>query len=548
MTEDRAPGARPPAPAESLFAKPGSGSAPKAAPAPGAAPGLTPRPAPAQTPSSARPFAPAAPEGPPEVADALAAARQQVLRRPAPGAPPAAPAAKAAAPAPKPAAAPPAPPPPPADGPATKDPFSSRLPMTLGLLSLLVLVGGFGLWAAVADISSAVMAPGKVEVENKQQVVEHPDGGVVGEIMVRDGDLVKAGDVLLRFDDTLMRNERESFASQYWELVARTARLDAEQNQRTEIVFSDELLAAAGHPSIAEIVQGQKQLFDARLRTLADQVEQLRERQSQIREQVQGAESQIRALERQLALVAQELEGQQKLYDSGLAQLNRLLSLQREEARLQGEVGGLTASIAESRGRVAEIEIQVLNLESTRQEQAITQLRDIQYQQNQVREQLASVEERLDRLDVRAPIDGVVLGMTVFSVRSVVSPGEPILYIVPSDSVLVIESQIDTIFIDQVWAGQPATLRFSAFSSRTTPELEGHVVKVSPDAFTDERTGRTYYTATLAPNEGELEKLEGLTLVPGMPVEGFIKAGDRTPLTYLTKPFTDYFSGAMLEE
>jgi HlyD family secretion protein len=400
----------------------------------------------------------------------------------------------------------------------------------------------------LADISSAVVAPGKVEVKNKQQVVEHLDGGVVGQIMVRDGDSVMAGNVLLRFDDTLMRNERESFASQYWELVARTSRLEAEQNQRKEINFSAELLAAAAHPSILAIVQGQKQLFDARLRTLADQVEQLRERQSQIYEQLTGAKAQTRALERQLSLVAQELVGQQKLYDSGLAQLNRLLSLQREQARLEGEVGGLLASMAESRGRVAEIEIQILNLESSRQEQAITQLRDIQYQQNQVREQLASVEERLDRLDVRAPIDGVVLGMTVFSERSVVSAGEPILYIVPSNSVLVIESQIDTVFIDQVWAGQPASLRFSAFSSRTTPELEGHVVKVSPDAFTDERTGRTYYTATLAPNEGEMAKLEGLTLVPGMPVEGYITAGDRTPLSYLTKPLTDYFSGAMLEE
>lgn len=559
MTEDRAPGARPPTPTESVFAKPGTENAPKPTPQPAIAPGPALQPAPARQPSSARPTAPAAPEPAPEITAALAAARAQVLGRPAPNAPPPATVSTAKPPAPKPATPPPppaAPAPPSApvamamapSPPAAPDPFSSRLPMTLGLVSLLLLVGGFGLWAAVSDISSAVVAVGKVEVESRQQVVEHPDGGVVGDIMARDGDRVNAGDVLLRFDDTLMRNERESFAAQYWELVARTARLKAEQNQKTEITFTPELLAETARPAIAEIVQGQKQLFDARVRTLADQVEQLRERQSQIGEQVQGAETQTRALERQLALVAQELEGQQKLYDSGLAQLNRLLSLQREQARLEGEVGGLTASIAESRGRVAEIEIQILNLESTRQEQAITQLRDIQYQQNQVREQLASVEERLDRLDVRAPIDGVVLGMTVFAVRSVVSPGEPILYIVPSDSVLVIEAQIDTVFIDQVWAGQPATLRFSAFSSRTTPELEGHVVKVSPDAFTDERTGRTYYTATLAPNEGELAKLKDLVLVPGMPVEGYIKAGDRTPLTYLTKPFTDYFSGAMLEE
>ncbi|MFT6774177.1 MAG: HlyD family secretion protein, partial [Paracoccaceae bacterium] len=492
------------------------------------------------------------------VEQALAAAREQVLRRPGvapspltvPTPAPAAPPPKAPVPAPAVGGTPPTAQRTPdqrldSDG---NDPYSSRIPMGIGMVTLIILVFGFGLWSTMADISSAVVAPGKVEVATKQQVVEHPDGGVVGEIGARDGDSVAAGDVLLRFDDTLMRNERESLATQYWELVARTARLYAEQTEAEEIVFGEDLLAATKHPGIAEIVTGQRQLFTARKRTMADQVKQLRERQAQIRQQVTGAEAQTNALERQLALVAQELEGQQKLYDSGLAQLNRLLSLQREEARLQGQVGELIASMAESRGKVAEIEIQVLNLESTRQEQAITQLRDIQYQQNQVREQLASVEERLDRLDVRAPIDGVVLGMTVFSVRSVVSPGEPILYLVPQNSLLVIESQIDTIFVDQVYAGQPATLRFPAFSSSTTPELEGHVVKISPDAFTDERTGRTYYTATLAPDDGELEKLVGLTLVPGMPVEGFIKAGDRTPLSYLTKPFTDYFSRAMIEE
>ncbi|MGG7565917.1 HlyD family type I secretion periplasmic adaptor subunit [Rhodovulum sp. DZ06] len=513
----------------------------------------------------------AAAGGAPDVTAAVADAQKQVLTRPKPGRtapPPAAPGAKppAAAPAPGQAGLPaagggggmvPAPagammaPGGGSGGPGGADErtYAARGPMWLGILSLIILVGGFGVWAAMADLSSAVVAPGKVEVETKQQVVEHPDGGVVGAISVRDGDRVRAGDVLLRLDDTLMVNELESLRGQYWELVARAERLRAEQLGQEELTFSEEILAAeAVSAAVADIVEGQRSLFYARVQTMADQVEQLRERQAQIREQVKGAEAQAAALERQLGLVARELEGQQKLFDQGLAQLTRLLSLQREEARLQGQVGELTAGMAESRGRIAEIEIQILNLRSQRQEESITQLRDIQYQQNQVREQLASLEERMTRLDVRAPIDGVVTGMTVFAVRSVVSPGEPILYIVPSDVELVIESQIDTIFIDQVWAGQPATLRFSAFNSRTTPELQGHVVKVSPDAFQDERTGRTYYTATLAPDEGELEKLEGLTLVPGMPVEGYIQAQSRTPLTYLTKPLTDYFSRAMIEE
>lgn len=514
-----------------------------------------------QTKTAARPAAGPSPE---QLQAALKAAQAQVLTKPAPSQTAAAARPAGAAPAPGPGGAPagmqvalgggggmggaPG-----MKGPGMsgdgRDPYSSRGAMTLGVLALVILVGGFGAWSALANISSAVVAPGKVEVETKQQVVEHIDGGVVGEILVRDGAMVEPGDLLLRFDDTLKRNEQASARSQYWELVARAARLTAEQNDADTIDYPAGLLAEAEtNENIADIVAGQSSLFTARRKSFDDQVEQLRERQAQIGQQVAGAEAQIKAMERQLELVAQELVGQQKLYDQGLAQLNRLLALQREEASLQGEVGELTASIAEARGRTAEIEIQILNLRSQRQEESITQLRDIQYQQNQVREQLATVEEQLARLDVRAPIGGVVTGMTVFAVRSVVSPGEPILYIVPQNVQLVIESQIDTIFIDQVWAGQPATLRFSAFSSRTTPELEGHVVKVSPDAFQDEQTGRTYYTATLRPDDGEMDKLEGLTLVPGMPVEGYIKAGNRTPLSYLVKPLSDYFTRAMIEE
>lgn len=536
-------GAQAPAPEATI-----AGTAPRMSRAEGGA-------QPARAPQAAAPDRPA--EVPEAVAAALKAAQEQVLKKaPSPGKPPATNTIPAPAPAPAagggaiavgggaggPAA-------PGAGAPGGKDPYSSRGPVLLGLFSLLLLVGGFGAWGAFANLSSAVVASGKLEVETKQQVVEHIDGGVVGQILVRDGDKVEAGQLLLRFDDTLMRNEQKSLRAQYWELVARAARLKAEQQEREAIVFPAELIEQGeGDGEITDIIEGQLGLFEARRRSFSDQVDQLHERQRQIAQQVGGAEAQVEASRRQLALIEQELVGQQKLYDQGLAQLNRLLALQREEASLQGEVGRLTASIAEARGRTAEIEIQILNLSSARQEESITQLRDIQYQQNQVREQLASVEERLTRLDVRAPIGGVVTGSTVFAVRSVVSPGEPILYIVPQDVELVVEAQVETIFIDQVWAGQPATLRFSAFSSRTTPELEGHVVKVSPDAFQDERTGRTYYTATLKPDEGEIDKLEGLTLVPGMPVEGYIKAGDRTPLSYLVKPFADYFNRAMIEE
>ncbi|MEE3101553.1 MAG: HlyD family type I secretion periplasmic adaptor subunit, partial [Pseudomonadota bacterium] len=299
---------------------------------------------------------------------------------------------------------------------------------------------------------------------------------------------------------------------------------------------------------IKVIVDGQQSLFETRLRALDETTNQLRERQAQIGRQIEGAEAQVRALSRQTELIEQELEGQQRLFDQGLAQINRLLSLQREEARLQGEVGELTASIAEFRGKVAEIEIQILQATTQRQEQAITQVRDIQYQENQVREQLASINEQLSRMEVRAPIAGTVFGSTVFARRAVVSPAQPILYILPSNVEFVFNARIEPIHVDEVFPGQAATLRFSALSSRTTPEIDGHVVKVSADAIVDERTGLSYFPVELALDPNQTYKLDGHTLVPGMPVEAYIKTYDRTPLNYLIKPVEDYFAKSLREE
>nr|WP_245779093.1 HlyD family type I secretion periplasmic adaptor subunit [Albimonas pacifica] len=421
--------------------------------------------------------------------------------------------------------------------------------MIIGFVGVLLLVGGFGAWAAFANIAGAIIAMGEVDVETREQVVQHPDGGVVGEIMVRDGDHVEAGDVLLRFDDTLPRSEAIILEDQYWELVARRNRLEAEQYGWEEIRFDERLLAKAQtDDDVQRMVEGQTSLFDARLNSLDEQVQQLGERRGQIDRQVEGAEAQIAALRRQDELIRQELEGQQKLFDQGLAQLNRLLALQREQARLEGQIGELIASVAESEGRATEIEIQISQARSQRREEAITQMRDIQYQENQVREQLASLQERLARMEVRAPIAGTVFNSKVFAQQAVLTPAEPIMYIVPSDADFVFNARIEPQHVDEVFPGQEATLRFSAFASRTTPEIDGHVVKVSADAIVDERTGVHYFPIELALNEGEESKLEGKTLVPGMPVEAFIRTYDRSPLNYLVKPFMDYFAHSMREE
>lgn len=428
--------------------------------------------------------------------------------------------------------------------------WSARRHMVVGFMALIALVVGLGGWSAFANIAGAIVASGMIEVEANRQVVQHPDGGVVGEILVDDGDRVEAGDVLIRFDNTLQRSELAIIEGQLFEILARRGRLEAERDGVDTITFPAELdeLATKSPIDVESLKAGQVLLFEARRTSLAKEAEQLRERQIQVERQIEGSESQLNALGTQLELIAQELKDQEELLRKGLAQATRVLSLQREEARLYGQVGELQAAVAESRGRIAETEIEILKLTSQLREDAITTLRDLQYNEIELKERRLSTLETLARLDVRAPTSGIVYDTSVFALRSVVRPADPLMYIVPQDSPLVISSRIETIHVDQVHVGQDATLRFSTFDSRTTPEIEGVVTKVSADAFTDDVTGQTYYTAELLPKEGELEKLAGLELLPGMPVESFIKTSDRTPLAYLTKPLTDYFNRAFRED
>ncbi len=426
--------------------------------------------------------------------------------------------------------------------------WSARMPLTVGFISLAILILGVGTWSATANIAGAIVAEGKVEVEVNRQVVQHPDGGVVDEILVDDGDRVQAGNVLVRFDDTMLKSDLKIIEDQLYEMIARRGRLSAERDGMTEITFEEELLfAAEGSEQIAGLIAGQISLFDARSNTLTEEIAQLRERQTQIRLQIGGTEAQLAAVSKQLDLMSQELVDQQSLLEQGLTQAGKVLALQREQAGLQGSIGELSAGIAESRGRIAEIEIEILKQGSALREEAATTLRDMQFRENELRQRAVGLQETLDRLDIRAPVSGIVYGMAVHAVRSVVRAAEPVLYIVPQNAPWVISSRIDPVMIDNVRIGQDATLTFAAFDSRTTPQLLGTVTKVSADAFTDERTGQSFYTAEILPKPGEIDKLKVLEVVPGMPVTAFIQTGERTALSYLLKPFTDYFNKAFRE-
>jgi HlyD family secretion protein len=425
--------------------------------------------------------------------------------------------------------------------------LSARRPLWLGGLTLAALLGGFGLWSTMASLSGAIIAPGRVEVEQNRQIVQHPDGGVVAEIAVREGDRVAAGDLLLRLDGTLLRAEQAIVAGQRSEVQARRARLLAEQDGATELILPPTLLrAATTSAEVADQIEGQRRLFAARAETLARSIEQLDRRKAQTLAQIDGIDAQIRALSDQIALIARERADQQSLLDRGLAQSSRLLALQREEARLAGDMGELAAARAQAEGRITELDLEILRLTAARREDASSQLRDLGASELQLTQRLAALTAQIDRLDIRAPAAGIVLGLQITTPRAVLRAAEPVASIVPTDRPLVIAVQIPPLAIDEVALGQPATLVFPAFSARTTPELTGHVTRIAPDALTDPATNLAFYRAEIALTPEEAARL-GQTLLPGMPVEAFLHTGARAPLAYLLAPFTDYFRRAFRE-
>ncbi|HKK50837.1 MAG TPA: HlyD family type I secretion periplasmic adaptor subunit, partial [Myxococcota bacterium] len=409
--------------------------------------------------------------------------------------------------------------------------------------------GGLGTWAATAKLAGAVVASGQLRVSGEQQVVQHPDGGVVGEILVSEGDRVDGGEILVRLDGTSLRSELSALEGQLYELMARRGRLAAEQAERDGIRFDTELSETADRdPDVRELVEGQRSLFEARRQTMEREMEVMDERQSQIREQIEGAKAEIAALKRQTELIEAELIGIRRLKEQGLARNDRVLSLEREAARLAGETGQMIAQNARLKGQISELEQEKLRMKDSRREEAISELREIGFRELELKQKRIQLKEQIDRLDIRAPRSGIVYDMKVHALKSVIRPADPIMFVVPTDTGMVIEARVEPIDIDNVYLGQDAALRFSAFNARTTPELGGYVKKISADAFTDEQTGVQYYKVDIELDDGELDKLEGQELVAGMPVETHIQTGERTPLNYMVKPLTDYMSRALTEE
>lgn len=425
--------------------------------------------------------------------------------------------------------------------------WATRRHMITGVIGLVILLGGFGTWAAMANISGAVIAAGRIEVEQNRQVIQHPDGGVVEEILVSEGDLVQAGDLLIRLESEAIVSELAVVEGQLFEVIARRARHEAERDAADVLAF-DPLIADRDDPEAAELMAGQTTLHAARRETEQQQKDQLGRRHGQIASQIRGIKAQEASLVTQLGLVDQELQSQTQLLARGLSEATKVLALQREDASLSGRAGELAASVAQAEERMTEIEIEILRIGSKRREEAIAALRELQSVELQLSERRRVLRRQLERLEIRAPVSGIVHDMQIFAPRSVLRPADTVLFLVPQDRPLVITVQVEPRHIDQVFVGQEVNLRFSAFDQRRTPELTGQVRHISADSFQDDSSSASFYRAEIAMGEGQLDRLpEGTRLIPGMPVEAFIRTDDRSPIAYLVKPLSDYFVKAFRE-
>ena len=408
-----------------------------------------------------------------------------------------------------------------------------------GCLIVLVMFGGLGTWASLAPLGGAVIAPSVVTVISHRKTVQHLEGGIVAEIRARDGDAVAERDLLIRLDDAQARAGLSILDAQLDLLRAREARLVAERDEGKRVEFPQDLETRSEEPKVADILESQRQLFEARRTALEGEIEILTQRVGQLREAIGGLEAQRRSKEEQIALIEDELVGLRKLFEGGYTSRNRMRELERAVAELTGERGEHVAEIARAENEIGEARLRSLQLSKNFREAVVDELHEVQAEVLDASERRAAALDRRSRLEIRAPRAGRVVGMTVHTVGAVIAPGEPILHIVPEDDELVVEAHVMPRDIDRVGIGQAALVRFTAFDLRTTPELEGLVIDVSADLIADPRSGASYYLVRTRIPEQSRGLLGDLRLLPGMPAETFIQTGSRTALSYLMKPLTD---------
>ncbi|NJL70546.1 MAG: HlyD family type I secretion periplasmic adaptor subunit [Candidatus Competibacteraceae bacterium] len=423
-----------------------------------------------------------------------------------------------------------------------------RRHLWLGLVAVLVLVAGVGGWAAATSLSGAVIATGTLVVDSYVKRVQHPSGGIVAEVLVKNGQRVEGGDVVVRLDDTQTRANLAIVLKRLDELTAREARLAAERDGLTEIAFPREFAARVASDDIRVLLAGESRLFEARRTFRVGRKSQLRERIAQLRQEIEGLDAQVRGKDREIVLINKELQGVRELWSKGHVSITRLNSLERDAARLEGERGALIAAAAQAKGKIAETELQILQVDEELQTEVAKEIREIQGQTGEFVERRIAAEDQLKRIDIRAPQNGIIHELAVHSVGAVINAGEAIMLVVPVADSLIGEVKVAPQDIDQLTLGQLTIVRFSAFNQQTTPELNGLITRIGADLTHDTQTGFSYYVVRVAIAEREIARLGNLQLVPGMPIEAFIQTGERTVLSYLAKPLTDQIARAFREE
>src|SRR5437660_3434521 len=412
---------------------------------------------------------------------------------------------------------------------------SIRLHLIVGLAIVVVLAGGLGGWASTAEISGALIAPGSIVVESNVKKVQHPTGGVVGEVRARDGDLVKAGDVVVRLDDTVTKASLAIVTKNLDGLCARAARLQAEQQGLDSSIFPKMLLGRADDPDVRTVIASESKLFEVRVNGRIGQKAQLRERITQLNEEIAGLSAQEKAKDKEIALVEKELVGVRSLYEQHLVQISRLTVLERDAARLAGERAQYIASKAQAKGKITETELQIIQVDKDMISEVSKDLRETNDKIGEFVERKVTAEDQLRRIDIRAPQDGMVLQSSVHTVGGLISAGDAVMMIVPQADDLQVEAKVNPQDIDKLQIGQKTLLRLSAFNQRTTPELNGVVTRVSPDTTTDQRTGQSYYTIRVSMPPQEIARLGEAKLIPGMPVEAFVQTCDCNILSVFIK-------------
>lgn len=411
---------------------------------------------------------------------------------------------------------------------------------------LLALVGSLVVFGFVS-INGAVVAPGVINVENNYKTVQHLDGGIVTKILVRNGDRVGEGDLIVKLDDTAARANFSAINTRARDLIMQQARLEAERDRKTDVSLPPEIAATANDAATRQIIEAQRALFRARQQSHTGEIAVLTQRHVQLKEERKSAILQLATRQKEAALNKQELDSLRPLRAKGYVNQARILPIERDAVRLEGEVGRLRAELAKVESALAEAELKIRQSEKELTQQIVDELRKVQAQAAEVLEQRTALADKLKRTEIRSPRAGRINALAVHTVGGVVAPGGTVMQVVPEGERLVIDAQLSPVEIDKVRKGQPAYVRFPAFNAKTTPRLAASVLSISPAQVTDTQ-GRSYFMVQVALAEGELARIgAGHQLVPGMPAEVFIETDSRTILSYFVKPLSDILARTFRE-